>query len=426
MKQMSVGGGFPSHLDTPPLDCQTSESDEEVDGPPCNATPTSQNADAATPMSGWGKKRMWRRKRRQSNSKDDKSATGFLDKITNSDRLTRKQALPALMTMSRELLDDPAATPTLLDEPATAASRDSTPKPRHAATPITLNGSFSPEVEELIESVRHPFRHRRNDSGGSIRQHRRQGSNGSIGSGRGQSLEATPLRGHSIPTTASSSKRASAEVGGPRHGSNSGVPYTRMDTSYSESDEILPANAVVSLLVPETEGGGRRPPKDLHSNESSMDTHGSDEGGNEADGESTSDGYENQLHRFSETEPNETTETTESYMESSPVSTSQAESDELASCSAAGIMEPDAAAILIPNSRSEVSGYGSGPGDAMATPVTLHRGCSPSPSDHDVTVVMSCSQSASPDASVTALSMPLHMRTQEMEEGAYEYRRKSV
>lgn len=341
---MKRSGAFPANIDTPPLDCSDS-TDDQQDGTPV-PTPTSKLADSATPH----RKKMWRRKRRQSNSKDEKpKESGFLEKIQNSDRLARRQSLPPLLTlqMSHDL-DQNASTSTLLDEAGLpdGVSRDSTPRPKNPDTPITPNGSFSPEVSELIESVRHPIRHRRNDSNGSIRMHRRQGSNGSVASNKGPSLEATPLRGTN-PSTAASSKRASMELSqlsfsSSRRGSGSAIPYSKMDTTDSESNTEQPAKALTDDVRARDGGRGLSPQhalghaKDMCSNESSMDTHESsmdthesDGEGNEADGESTSDGYEKRFDRFSGTEPNETT--TESNFESSAASPSQAESDELSS-----------------------------------------------------------------------------------------------
>lgn len=321
---------------------------------------------------------MGRRKRRQSNSKDEqqqKPNSGFLEKIQTSDLLTRRQSLPPLTNLPLHLSsphphDDPdhdPATPThLLDEQdgPTTRSRDSTPRPhKQPDTPITPNGSFSPEVSELIESVK---RHRRNASNGSIRSHRRQGSNGSVAScggvgGRGLSLEATPLRGSN--GTAPSSKRGSKDLSShasSRRGSNSGtggIPYTKMD---SDSD-----NPDGGVGVPfQRPGGGSgcgltgHPPvehaalagtKDgIYSNESSMDTHGSDGEGNEADAESTSDGYENRFDQFSGTEPNETAE---SNLESP--SLGEVESDETTSTSVPDGTESNMTTSLIPRIHSK-------------------------------------------------------------------------
>ena len=237
-----------------------------------------KSLDAGTPVSGGGKvggkKRVWRKRRRQSNSnsKEEKMKdSGFLEKIQNSDRLTRRQSLPPLTNLLTSQLsqhsgmDHTPSSPALLDESVIGGvegegvvSRDSTPRPKHPETPITPNGSFSPEVSELIESLKHPSRHhRRNGSNGSqrIMTHRRQGSNGSVTSGRGLSLEATPLRSPN-PISASSSKRASVELSTSRRGSGSGVPYSRMDTfsSMSDSENAEPSILDSSAKSPSTSG----------------------------------------------------------------------------------------------------------------------------------------------------------------------------
>ena len=464
MKRHSVGGAFTGHLGTPPRDSPSSDSsEEEVDGgsgthhhgPMASAAAAEKaTADSAgTPLSGWGKKKVWRRKRRQSGSKDDKltNGTGFLDKVTNSDRLTRKQALPPLNTIAASLSHDPdcdPATPTL-DDPLDTGSRESTPRPKNSGTPLTPNGTFSQEVSELLDSVRHP---RRNVSGSSTRAHRRQGSNGSFVSGC--SLETTPLRGHSTPTTAVSSKRASIEPISSRRGSNSGVPYTRMDSSSSESNSGQPEHIPISATAvpfPKQSPGrpcrdGNEPEallKDLYSNESSMDTqHESDGQGHEADRESASDGCENQFYHLSTsgTEPNET--------QSSAPSPSLAESDELTSSSAPDMSAPntDVTGNPLPKTHSEVSGYGSQPGfpgmfqipsltrstqsqleswshDMAATPTKKNPSGRRGSASLADSVLMSSTEysqlfnldepDASPETSLTgftSLSMPFHLR----------------
>lgn len=470
MKRASAGGPFPSHLGTPPRDCPSSDSsDNEVDAGSCPhraavMAAAEKSADSGNPLSGWSKKKMWRKKRRYSTSKDEKtSATGFLEKVTNSDRLTRKQTLPPLNTLAAALshdLDCDPSTPTLDDATLDAVSRDSTPRPKHSSSPITPNGSFSLEVSELLESVRHPLRFGRNVSGGSVRSHRRQGSNGSVASERGCSLETTPLRGLSTPTTATSSKRASTDLGSPRRGSNAGVPYTRMD-SYSDSNSEVAEKSPVFTTgfpkpVPERpcRNENRKPSpghapdvsKELYSNESSMDTqHESDGAGHDADGESTSDGCENRFYRFSTsgTEPNETQE---SNIESSAASPSLAESDELVSSSAADVEEPIAAltADLLPHTHSEVSGYGSQTGFAgvlripslplpsllrseewSRDPTTATPTETDSASRHGTTSLSNPTMidakygqlygldetDTSPETSLTGLTMPLHLRS---------------
>ena len=382
MKRLSVNGGFPSHIDTPPIDCLSSDSsDNQEDGPtfshvPPNKIPTLKidrgvSFEPGTPTGGGGRRRLWRRKRRQSYSKEERPKdSGFLDKIQRTDLMARRDSLPPLNGLSNS---PDHATPT---HPNNSLSRDSTPKPNpklDPSTPITPNGSFSPEVSELIESFRR--HHKRSGSNGSVKGHKRHGSNGSA-------QDATPIKGHSNSGSnlnspyktqshfgsnlnsnniAPSSKRNSMELSSSRRGSNSGIPYSKIDVSDSESnsgldkvpcskdpfhaldgDELLDKNRNVFTKRPGVEANVVS--KDsIYSNESSIDTHESNEGGSDADGESTSD--ENRFEQFSGTEPNETTE---SNIESSAASPSQIESDGLASCSSPDLMESDITSNLIP------------------------------------------------------------------------------
>ncbi len=499
-------------FDTPPLGQSSDSSDDnQEDGPPTHhahsATPTSkheQNLDVAgTPVSGkGGKKRIWRKRRRQSNSnsKDDKTKdSGFLEKFQNKDHQLRRQSLPPLTNLLSSQIshgtDHTPSTPTLLDnnesgagggvaaagEAVDGVSRDSTPRPKHQPeTPLTPNGSFSHEVSELIESLKHPSRHhRRNGSNGSLRTHRRQGSNGSATSGRGLSLETTPLR--SSPPNPSS-KRTSLELSGSRRGSATGcggpVPYSKMDaftSAVSDSEnggESREEEEVVAVMADDSAtsalsggsgggGGGRVPfPKlvpgsaglsgggggggdggtcrkasprhadaagrDIYSNESSMDTHdGSDaeEAGNEADGESTSDGYENRLDRLSCPEPNETT--AESYVESSNSVASRstpAESDDVTSCSETSnlISKPHSTTM---KDWNQTTSHHVTPDFAFMSADQSHFGLG----SHDTALAMPPSNLMLPllelplesdddvasESSLTGLTIPMHIRRNE-------------
>ena len=420
MKRQSAGGGFPHHT---ALDCGTTDSsDNEEDGTFQPHVPTIKSYD-----SPGGRKRVWRRKRKSSQSKEDKvkESSGFLDRVQNSDLLARRESLPplnSLMTTTHaphHLSKHNPSTHSLLDEPAVldTFSRDSTPRPRHPTTPLAPDGSFSPEVTELIESVRHPRGHRRNGSNGSLRTHKRQGSSGSTASSKGVFADTMPLRPQSRSSTnlnntpvrpqcgtnlsssrvstAHSSKRGSLEHTPSRRGSGSGIPYSKMDSSDSESSSYKESNISTSVGIGsglqdsvanhstgEDSSGNmgskssiedkKSSPKatshqGLYSNESSMDTHGSDGDGHDADGESTSDGYENRFDRFSGTEPNETTE---SNIESSVASPSQAESDELTSCSTPDITESDITSSLIPKIHSSRTDYKNV--TVMSTTVSSH------------------------------------------------------
>ena len=444
-------GGIPANIDTPPLALSDS-SDDQQDATPVTTTTfkLDKNTELATPLSG-GRRKMWRRKRRQSNSKDEKcKESSFLEKVQNSDRLARRQSLPPLLTLQlSQECEHNASTSTLLDEATLpdGASRDSTPRPKQPDTPLTPNGSFSPEVSELIESVKHPLRHRRNGSNGSIRVHRRQGSNGSVSSSIKEAMplrnkeatplrtkEATPLR-NSNPSTATSSKRASVEImhSASRRGSGSSIPYSRMDGTESESNsEEHESTGGLRVSFPSQSGvnergvsSGHAPSDQLRevcSNESSMDTHESDGAGNEADGESTSDGYENRLDGFSGTEPHETTE---SNFESSTASPSQAESEDLNTRVSGMESNLPTSLILDPfplMTSSPISGGRGQSHDQLLWDSSLSNCYSSSHGNHQVaTLVSQFEQLPAEDSEATSetndlLNIPVHIRRQQSPE----------
>ncbi len=330
-------------LETYTFDTQTSDTSDYQDG----GTPAGGRAAACKQDKGHdvSKRKVWRRKRKQSACKEDKSKeSSFADKIVNTNHLARRLSLPPLNSVSPSLtpasrhhhhVDDDdgqiAAGKEDLEVPLDL-SRDSTPRPVHSTTPISPNGTLSPEVTELIESVvRSSFRrsHRRNGSTGSIERSLRPKT-----SSKSTSLEASPLKTHvhsratshrhslaSDKMDANTSSRISPEVsisylgGSPSSDEDQpDTPRLNLNSEFvSEEGSKIVSNGgktVEGLVVPI-----------LYSNDSSMDTHESDREDNDADdadAECTSDGMsDNVFNRFSGTEPNET---------ASP--SSQAESDE--------------------------------------------------------------------------------------------------
>ena len=343
MKRGISGSGATPLVDAYPFDTQTSDTSDYQDGAVHGAVQSSSRPlpPKMDKCHDSAKRKVWRRKRRQSACKEDKSKdVGFSDKVLSSNHLTRRQSLPPLNSISPSLVLPPQneneAFPTVgllnlskeENETPRELSRDSTPRPIHSTTPISPNGTLSPEVTELIGSVQSSFR----------RSHRRSGSTGSVekslrvkSSAKASSLEASPLKTHlharspvhrhslaSEKIDASSFSRISPEVSisyldesssdnghslTPKHNLNSEL---RSEDAEGKQDGTT-RGVAVQVSVPL-----------IYSNDSSMDTHGSDGEGNEADGEGTSDGTtDNVFSQFSGTEPNET---------ASP--SSQAESDE--------------------------------------------------------------------------------------------------
>ena len=258
---------------------------------------------------------------------------GFLRKIRDTDMLTRRQSLPPLAS-----LPPPPPSPTLSSEAASpfisaetqrllnpARDEETSEKQDKAITP---GGSFSPQVAEFLQSFKRT--HHRTGSNGSvqsIKNHRRQGSNGSTRSFRNGTIERrgdshtdTPLKGSHSNSTCSiqrnPSHRSSAEHTPTHRLSGSGIPYSKLDMSESDNgehetgthsstfDPLTSASMTESpfpaLLtrkqmsqsqegdvmpsdVPGTSSGPRRLHRELYSNESGVDTPGSD--GHEADSE---------------------------------------------------------------------------------------------------------------------------------------------
>lgn len=206
---------------------------------------------------------------------------------------------------------------------------------------ITPGGSFSPGVNELIQSFKPQTRthhrtasggsiqsfkshtHRRTGSGGSAKSlfklHRRQGSNGS-GKGmnytkldqahKGDSLQSTPVKSRSRSNSVGSAHRGRSSVDHtPTHrSSNSSIPYAKFDLSDSESSDQntdhesedsltfgphtststagshSAQSAPKALKRGASNGSVKFPEKQEGSNDSSGDAAGSD--GHEADSES--------------------------------------------------------------------------------------------------------------------------------------------
>lgn len=378
-------------MDTPPADLSdttSSDDGDQEDGPFPGAVSNlkggaSQEVGTPTSCGGGRRKKMWRKRRKPSNSKDDEKDSGFLDKVQGSGNLARRQTLPPLQNVSPPshltLLEQQEPLTSTLIESVTildSVSKDSTPGPGHTPstatgghtplsgfpdTPIlSNNGDYSPEISELLQSLKHSRRHshRRNLSNGSIRTHRRVGSSGSATSFKG--LEPAQLNScHSRSgSNLNTSKRGSTDLDTSRSrrgSSGSGILYSKMDSNSDMDSDSNDKNS--SAPIQRLDLGSEQPDKDassptlhsagdvnsrgLYSNEeSSLESDGQ---GHDADGETTSD--ENRFDRCSGTEPNETTE---SNMESSAASPSQGDSEDVTSCSTSDILESDLTTNLIP------------------------------------------------------------------------------
>lgn len=344
-------GMLPLPLDVPPLDPLTSDTSDYQDGSHLSAlhvggvykTPPSKPERSCD--SG---KRKWRRKRRQSACKDDKlKECSFSEKVLNSNWSSRRQSLPLIKSAHLSLgspppphMDQNVASPVFLDvdeevedneeeglECGRVLSRDSTPGPNHSGTPISPNGTLSPEVTALINSVRSSFRHTHKQSGStaSIRVQE-------VGSNfvKTASIETSLLKTQFQAEPQSMLSTSKVESAFPCSESSSEIPFSNVDTCGSDFESNKEDSEEATLLqnlasnlnfdykdrssrlvgVASKPTGTPISVKDVCRNESSWDTRASDGQGNEADGESTSG-----------TEPNETT------------SSQQPESDEVTSYS---------------------------------------------------------------------------------------------
>ena len=390
LKRHSVSGQLPVHLEQSLLDSQFSDTtEEEADGHPYYPTDSTSPSrygsgsrieravsfDVSTPR---GRKRLWRRKRRCSNTKEEVGPATL-----NPDMMDSKQALlppPSPPSQSpppnNPLLPQQQTTPLResIDNKEVSShppSGESTPQPSQThESPITAEGDFSPAVAEFLESVKHPTHMlnlvRRSSSNGSLRTHRRQGSTGSTHSYRNPSSHSgSPVKGPSQCNSTSSlskSRRAPTERVSSRRGSGSTIPYSKLDSSSSGEEDKEHETGTQSSDHNTT--GGEQPliarlrsaksqanetqnhqtmnhssGRDVYSNESSGDTRCSD-GGHDADGESDV----NSLDHLSELEPNETNESNLESLHSPP---SNVESVDLTSTTP-DILESESTSSLIP------------------------------------------------------------------------------
>ena len=447
IKRRSISGPYPGPLavvDHTHINLSDT-TDDEFDGhihltrettPPTKAGTPKHNKGVSFEMSTprGGRKRLWRRKRRSSNSasKEDTSVKDNLVKKYRHDneaasheallQPTSESPLPSTDHTSHA---SPSHSPHHSD-PETQIS-DLTNDPQNQDSSSKLNqeptsqpsqtAPYSHEVATFIESVRYPSHlTSRSGSNSSLRTHRRQNSNGSINSFRiASSPCASPVKGQSRCNSASSlqvsrsvsaNHRTSLEPTPTRKGSGSAIPYTKLDTSDSETDgtengnETQPSSTQYQYYVPVAtsepiEGNSQTTTRDLYSNESSADTRASD-GGHDADSE-LSHGEDNLHDRSSEAEPNE------SNVESSLTSPYAAESDDLTS-----ISTPD---ILGSNSTSNLISMSSSGHLRPLSPEVIVQSTPPT----NINSLISQFESNTPPASssttsLIALQIPLHIR----------------
>ena len=395
VKRHSVTGQLPVHLEQALVESPFTDTttEDEADGHPDHVRqhsspsrhiPTGPKMERAksfdvssTPARG--RKRQFRRKRRCSNTKDEATGPTTLD----PDMMDSRQAL---LPMSQSPSHSPPLLPQQQITPTREISRgellvghsasgESTPRvPQAHELPITAEGTLSPAVAQFLESVKRPIHihHtvRRSSSNSSLRTHRRQGSNGSTHSFRNPSspLSGSPVKGLSQGNSTSSlskSRRAPQEHTSSRRGSNSGIQYTKLDSSSSGEDDkehetgtqssdhnaTSEGKSFISRLKSQTSEGQSSltiqqrdhhlssSSRDLYSNESSGDARCSD-GGHDADGES--DG--NSLDLLSEHEPNESNLESLHNVESSDVTSTTPD-----------ILDSDSTLSLIPNTQRKTS-----------------------------------------------------------------------
>ena len=190
-------------------------------------------------------------------------SVGFLETINQADLLARRQSLPPLQSLKLNPLHSPShdsESPNVSDSENQKLINEETDVPipgEQQELALTPGGSFSPGVNELIESFKHPTRAiRRSESTGSgqgFRQHRRQGSNGSAKActlertrkcdsrtgtpARGTPVRGTPVRGTPVRGRSRSNSICSqkAALDNATSATASGVLYSRLDGSGSDT-----------------------------------------------------------------------------------------------------------------------------------------------------------------------------------------------
>ena len=187
---------------------------------------------------------------------------GFLERIDQADMLTRRQSLPPLASLKLNPLH---STSRDSESPVVANTENQIlingeteiPIPGEIHEPaLTPGGSFSPGVNELLESFKHPTRAlKRSESSGSgqfFRQHRRQGSNGSSkyctlenirksDSHTSTPVRGTPVRGRSRSNSICSQKAALESTSATTHPD---ILYSKLDESDSQAGTESDNNSV--------------------------------------------------------------------------------------------------------------------------------------------------------------------------------------
>ncbi len=372
-------------------DCCHSDSsdDDQPDGHfTQDHTPKQNKRELTTPKSD--KKRLFKRKRRSvaaSNARHVSLPEGqsFLERITNRDSLARRQSFPPLQSIPPTPPPHTSHTPThnILTPPSPEKSpfqldlRPQDGPEEHGSIVITPGGTLSPGVTDLLERV--PSL-RRTESNSSARGRKRRSNSGSPLSLSPVKRQVSGVGLHSncphsncpLPSAASSSRRASNKST-PSHDSSN--PYTKLDTSDSSSSETdnTRSSAIAGNITTTTSNYDDEQPirtprqrnsntlhdnenidattnvesslRSVYSNESSVDTRGSD-GGNDADSESN-----NSDDPISEIETFDNNDTTSSVQSPSPSSV-RGDSDDLVPythCMSYGIETSD---NLIPEPNS--------------------------------------------------------------------------
>ena len=440
VKRHSVTGQLPPQLELTLLESPFSETtDDEVDlhhhhvrehSSPSRYVPGGPNMERALSFASTPsrvRRRLPKRKRRISNTRDESAGPTTLDPDAMDSRRTLlpqspPHVLPSLLWKQTTPTEE-APNGELVGH---SASGESTPRllPTHHESTITPEGDLSPAVAEFLESVKHPIHIHHNvhrsSSNGSLRTHRRQGSNGSTHSCHNPSpLSRSPVKGPSHCNSTSSlsrSRRAPEpqEHTSSRRGSGSGIQYSKLDSSSSEDDDkeretgtqssdhnTVSASEEMSQSLKTSKKAsedrhlscvqrkdGYSSSRDVYSNESSGDARCSD-GGHDADRES--DG--NSLDLLSELETNP--EPNDSNLDSLH-SLSNVESSDVTSTTP-DILDSDSTVSLIPKSKTSVP---HSPGHNVAMLITQFE------SSH----TSSDSSPSNSQSSHYQMEMPVHLR----------------